>query len=120
MLAVHLLSAAQDTDRTGAFGALIDYWYLPIVAFLQSLVLKLFELAGPRWRALNEGIKWSILYAVGIAITWVSGQLGFNATVDGVQLTDAAVLASIPTMVAGLIFKFGRHKVPPTTPTTPR
>lgn len=107
-----LFAQDADPDRTGVFGSVIDYWFLPIVTFLQSAVLKGFEIASPTWRKLNEGVKWTVLYFVGLALTWASGQLGFNATIDGVQLADAAVIAAIPTVVSGLIFKFGRHKVP--------
>lgn len=122
MLSITLLArTVQDTvivapgeDATGIFGPIIDYWFLPIIAFLQSAVLKGFELAGPAWAKVSEPVKWTVLYLVGLALTWLSGQLGFNATIDGVQLTDAAVISAIPTVVAGLIFKFGRHHVPVT------
>lgn len=115
VLAAPALLFAQDADKTGIAGALIDHWFLPVVALLQSVATKGIAYIAPAWKKLSEPIKWTVLYAVGIAITFVGRKFGFMGVISGdnlSQLGTAGVLAAFPTTAAALIYKLGGHKVP--------
>ena len=128
LAAPSLLSALQDstattpTDHTGILGPLIDYWFMPAIVFLQSLAAKGIALATPAWTKLSAGLKYTILYGLGLLITFVGAKIGFidlHVTGDTLaQLGSAGVLATFPTAAAALVYKFGGHKVPPPPPET--
>lgn len=100
-------------DKTGVFGGLIDHYFGAIVGLLQSGLLWIFTKSSAGWRKVPEPLKWGALYLVGFALTWLSLKTGFGGTqIDGNALTTAGVLASVPTLASGLIFKLGGHKVP--------
>jgi hypothetical protein len=103
----------QVIDHTGIFGAMIDHYFGAIIGLLQSGLLWLATKASPRWRVTAEPIKWGVLYLLGVLLTFISLKTGFGSQpVEGNALTLAAVLASVPTLASGLIFKIGGHKVP--------
>ncbi len=110
------IQADSVTDKTGLAGAVIDHWFLPVVALLQSGATKLLAFAMPGWQKLNQLVQWTILYGAGLLITFVGIKLGWvhlNVTGDTLsQLGTAGVLATFPTAAAGLIYKISGHKVP--------
>jgi hypothetical protein len=117
LLVLPALLLAQDStvvvaDRTGAFGLLIDHYFGAIVALIQSGLTWVFTKESAAWRRIPEVAKWGVLYAIGYVLTFISLKTGFGgATIDGNALTTAGVLAAVPTLASGLIFKLGGHKV---------
>lgn len=99
-------------DKTGIFGGLIDHYFGAIVAAIQSGLVFIFTKSSAKWRGIPEPLKWGFLYLVGFGLTWVSLKTGFGGVkIDGNALTTAGVLASVPTLASGLIFKLGGHNV---------
>lgn len=116
LVAVPLLAQADTTvlvpDRLGLFGGLVDHYFGAIVALIQSGLTYFFTKSSPAWRKVPEIAKWGVLYLIGFVLTWISLKTGFGgAQIDGNVLTTAGVLAAVPTLASGLIFKLGGHNV---------
>jgi hypothetical protein len=112
------LLAQADTavvaDKTGLFGGLINHYFGAIIALIQSALVWVFGKSSPTWKKFPEPLKWGVLYLVGFALTWISLKTGFGGVqIEGNALTTTGVLAAVPTLASGLIFKLGGHKVPP-------
>lgn len=120
-----LLAAQADTavvaDKTGIAGALIDHYFGAIVAAIQSGLLWIFTKSSPAWAKVPEVLKWGVLYLVGFVLTWLSLKTGIGGVkIDGNALTAAGVLAAVPTVASGLIYKLGGHRTPVAQQPAPR
>lgn len=102
----------QTQDHTGAFGPAIDYYFPVVVAFLQSLLLKGITLASEQVKDWGTPAKWGALFVLGLVVNYLAAHTGFALTEPNAQnWTTPGALAAVQTVAAGLIYRFGGHKV---------
>lgn len=114
LLIAQVDSSTAEPDKLGVFGAVVDIWFWPVCALLQSGITHLFNYLGPIWKKISDAGKRTILYFVGLGITALAAvfHLGVHVDATGLQaLGTVGVVAAVPGGLVAIVYALGRHKV---------